>query len=116
MRFPADECFDERRAVQLRRAGHDVVRVLPFSGLTDLGVVTEAERHDRLLLTHDTDVGALAVRGGRPRTGVILVRAATSDLDEVSRRLSRLVESRARELAGRITVLSDSGVRTRVIG
>ena len=43
MRFLADECFDERLAAALRRAGHDVVRVPTGSGLDDLAVAGRAE-------------------------------------------------------------------------
>ncbi|MGH6886583.1 MAG: DUF5615 family PIN-like protein, partial [Geminicoccales bacterium] len=60
MRLLADECFDERLAVQLRSEGHDVVRVPAESGLDDLAIARRAEREDRVLLTQDPDFGAIA--------------------------------------------------------
>lgn len=115
MRFLADECFDERLAVRLRSASHDVMRVPARSGLDDLAVAGKAERDDRLLLTQDTDFGEVAVRHGRPRTGVILLCVAVTDPDGVADRLVRLVETSGQELAGRITVLTDRRIRSRPI-
>lgn len=76
MRLLADECLDERLAARLRLAGHDTARVPPQSGLDDLAVAALAEREDRVLLTQDTDFGAIAVRHGHPRTGVVILRAS----------------------------------------
>lgn len=116
MKFLADECFDERLAVLLRAAGHDVTRVPAGSGLTDLGVAEEAERGDRLLLTHDTDFGAVAVHGGRPSTGVILVRVAVVDPEALGVRLVRLVEGSGQQLFGGITVVGNLATRFRSFG
>ena len=75
MRLLADECFDERLVARLRSAGHDVVRVAVHSGLDDRAVAGLAEREDRVLLTQDTDFGAIAMKHGSPRTGMVIVRA-----------------------------------------
>ncbi len=115
MRLLADECFDERLARALRAAGHDVVRVAAQSGLDDLAVATRAEREDRVLLTHDTDFGGIALRHGQPRTGVVILRAAIVDLDRVAIRLLQLIAHAGDDLSGAITVLDDRGVRSRAI-
>jgi predicted nuclease of predicted toxin-antitoxin system len=116
MKLLADECFDERLAVQLRAEGHDVVRVPAGSGLNDLAVAELAEREDRVLLTQDTDFGAIALKRGSPRSGVVIVRASVGDIDRVARRLARLIERAGRDLSAAITVLDDRRVRSRPIG
>jgi predicted nuclease of predicted toxin-antitoxin system len=116
MKLLADECFDGRLAARLRSEGHDVVRVPAQSGLDDLAVATLAEREDRLLLTQDTDFGAIALKHSSPRTGVVIVRASVRDIERVARRLARLIERASGDLAAAITVLDDRGVRSRPIG
>jgi predicted nuclease of predicted toxin-antitoxin system len=116
MKLLADECFDGRLAARLRFDGHDVVRVPAQSGLDDLAVAMLAEREDRLLLTQDTDFGAIVLKHGSPRTGVVIVRASITDIDRVARRLARLIERASGDLAAAITVLDDRGVRSRPIG
>jgi predicted nuclease of predicted toxin-antitoxin system len=86
------------------------------SGLDDLAVAALAEREDRVLLTQDTDFGAIAVRHGRPNTGVVIVRASIVDIDRVAARLARLIERAGNDLPAAITVLDDRRVRTRPIG
>jgi predicted nuclease of predicted toxin-antitoxin system len=115
MRLLADECFDERLAVRLRDAGHDVVRIPAQSGLDDLGVARRAQRENRVLLTQDTDFGRIALRHGQPRTGVVILRAAVANLEGVAARLVQLVGRAGSDLSGAITVLDDRGVRSRPI-
>jgi predicted nuclease of predicted toxin-antitoxin system len=115
MRLLADECFDERLAARLRDAGHDVIRVPVRSGLDDLAVAKLAEREKRVLLTQDTDFGAIGLKHGSPRTGVVIVRASITDLDRVSERLGRVIEQVGDDLSGVITVLDERGVRKRPI-
>jgi predicted nuclease of predicted toxin-antitoxin system len=115
MRLLADECFDERLAVRLRDAGHDVVRIPPRSSFDDLAVARRAQQEHRVLLTQDTDFGRIALRHGQPRTGVVILRAAVRDLERVAARLIRLIERTGDDLADTITVLDDGGVRSRPI-
>jgi predicted nuclease of predicted toxin-antitoxin system len=115
MRLLADECFDERLAMRLRNAGHDLVRVPARSGLDDLAVAQRAQDEDRVLLTQDTDFGRIALRHGQPRMGVVILRAAVGDLEGVAARLLRLIEHAGDDLADAITVLDDGGVRSRPI-
>ncbi|MGH6896047.1 MAG: DUF5615 family PIN-like protein [Geminicoccaceae bacterium] len=115
MRLLADECFDERLAVQLRPEGHDVVRVPAESGLDDLAIARRAEREDRVLLTQDTDFGAIALKRGSPHTDVVIVRASVRDIERVPRRLARLIGRARGDLSAAITVLDDRGVRSRPI-
>jgi predicted nuclease of predicted toxin-antitoxin system len=106
---------DERLAVRLRDAGHDVVRVPAQSGLDDLAVAQQAQRQDRVLLTQDTDFGRIAVGHGQPLTGVVILRASVADLDRVAARLVHLIAHAGNDLANAITVLDDRGVRSRAI-
>jgi predicted nuclease of predicted toxin-antitoxin system len=116
MRLLADECFDERLVVRLRSAGHNVIWVPVHSGLDDRAVARLAESEDRVLLTQDTDFGAIATKHGSPRTGVVIVRASVTDIDRISGRLLRLIERSGRKLSAAITVVDKGRVRSRSIG
>lgn len=83
--------------------------------MSDLAVAARAEGEGRVLLTHDVDFGVIALREASPRSGVVLVRAPTSDLDHLAARLLRLANSSLRTFTGKIMVVSKSGIRTRSI-
>jgi predicted nuclease of predicted toxin-antitoxin system len=69
-----------------------------------------------VLLTQDTDFGSIAIRHGRPSTGVVIVRASITNIDHLAARLVRLIDRAGSGLVGAITVLDDRGVRARPIG
>jgi hypothetical protein len=69
-----------------------------------------------VLLTQDTDFGAIATKHGSPRTGVVVVRASVTDIDRIAGRLLRLIERSGRNLSAAIMVVDNRGVRSRPIG
>jgi hypothetical protein len=64
LRFLLDEDTERALASKLRRAGHDVQRVVDVDALgvdaADAEVRTYARRFDRILVTHDDDHDAVA--------------------------------------------------------
>lgn len=76
--FPllADENVHPQVIAGLRAAGCDVESVLEsgLGGTDDLGVVRHAFASGRVILTHDSDFGTLAVRAAEPIVGGIHLR------------------------------------------
>lgn len=64
LRFLLDEDTERALATKLRRAGHDVERVVDVdalgTGTADAEVRAYARRSDRILVTHDADHDAVA--------------------------------------------------------
>ncbi len=105
MRFFADECVDMRLVRALRADGHEVLE--PARGASDISVLAEASKAGCILLTADSDFGALLVRDGLSASGVICFRS-----DDVSRCLAA-VRDHVDDAEGAILVVTDTGVRTR---
>jgi len=75
-RFLADENIHTDVVSFLRDLGYDVldVREQGWSGPDDLSLIHEALQDSRVVLTHDSDFGALAVGAGEPIVGIIYLR------------------------------------------
>jgi predicted nuclease of predicted toxin-antitoxin system len=95
MRFLIDENLSWHLAELLTKAGHDAVHVrdLDAAGAPDTDVVALAARDDRVIISADTDFGALLAHSRSTKPSVILVRA--------------LVDRRPPELAGIIAANLD---------
>jgi predicted nuclease of predicted toxin-antitoxin system len=96
VRFLIDENVSWRVAELLTKAGHDAVHVrdLDAGGAPDTDVMTLALRDDRIIISADTDFGALLAHTRATKPSVILVRA--------------LIDRRPPELAGIIVANLDT--------
>jgi predicted nuclease of predicted toxin-antitoxin system len=96
MRFLIDENVSWRVAELLTKAGHDAVHVrdLDAEGADDQDVMALAARDERVIVSADTDFGALLAHTRATKPSVILVRA--------------LVDRRPAELAGIIAANLDT--------
>lgn len=76
MRFLIDESISRSVAERLRDAGHDVVHIgdLGLLGADDETVMATALDQERVLVTADTDFGALLALSGAAEPSVILFR------------------------------------------
>ena len=76
MRFLIDESLSQVVARRLTDAGHDAVHVgdVAMLGAADELVMAEARRGSRILVTADTDFGALLAVSGASDPSVILFR------------------------------------------
>lgn len=74
--FLADENFDPDVVAHFREHGWRIVSVhdAGLAGKPDLVVLDAAWSSRRVLLTHDSDFGELAVTASRPLVGVIYIR------------------------------------------
>lgn len=76
MRFLLDQNLSERLAELISEAGHDAIHVrsLELSTAPDEVILAHAEEEDRVLVSTDTDFGALLAAGHRRKPSVILFR------------------------------------------
>lgn len=108
MRFFADECVDHRIVRSLRSDGHEVLEPqFGTHGAPDASVLKAATAKDCILLTADSDFGALLFRDGMAAKGVFYFR---SDDPETC---IAAVQDHLDDVAGAIVVVTDNGVRKR---
>jgi predicted nuclease of predicted toxin-antitoxin system len=117
MRFLIDENLSWRLAELLTKAGHDAVHVrdLGAVGVPDVDVMTLATRDERVIISADTDFGALLAQSRAVRPSVILVRAL------VGRRppeLAGIIEANLDTIrehlnAGAVATFTRGGIRVR---
>jgi predicted nuclease of predicted toxin-antitoxin system len=76
--FPllADENVNPDVVRALAEEGHPITSVLAegLGGRTDVEVLRHAHAEGRVVLTHDSDFGALVMGSGEPFTGIIYLR------------------------------------------
>ena len=72
----ADENIHPEVISYLRGQGCDVVEIrgCGLIGADDLTIMRRALATDRVILTHDSDFGALAVASGEPTAGIVYLR------------------------------------------
>lgn len=60
----------------LRERGHDAVTVVEhgLAGRSDLDLIRTAREEGRVIVTHDSDFGTLAIRRGEPWSGIVYLR------------------------------------------
>lgn len=95
MKFLVDENLSPRLAELLIKSGHDAVHVrgLGAVGAPDTDVMDLAVRDERVIISADTDFGALLAHSRAAKPSVILVRA--------------LIDRRPPELAGTLVANLD---------
>jgi len=77
----ADENIDTDVVAFLRGIGCDIqtVHELGKSGVSDVDLLREAVAHNRIVVTHDSDFGTLAIVRGEPVTGIVYLRPGHID-------------------------------------
>lgn len=117
MKFLLDENLSPVLRDLLVESGHDVVHVrdLQMAGSTDEEVIAQAATLGRVLISADTDFGALLARTHTTEPSFILIRRASNRrAEEQSRLLTDNLELVADDLAvGAIVVLGEDVIRIR---
>ncbi|MBI1367576.1 MAG: hypothetical protein GC162_02865 [Planctomycetes bacterium] len=72
----ADENIPRALVAQLRTSGYDIVSVteIGLAGADDQSVLERAHTERRVVLTHDSDFGTMAIAGRIPFTGIVYLR------------------------------------------
>jgi len=107
-----DSCVAGAVVRRLRAEGHDVASVAespPDPG--DLAILNRAAAESRIIVTVDTDFGALIFRDGATRVGVLRLRSARAQ--ELADRVSALIAIHGDALAAGAFV-TDDGNKVRV--
>ncbi len=119
MRFLVDENLSPRVAELLVKAGHDAahVRDLQAASAPDSAVMTLAAEDDRVILSPDTDFGALLAQARATRPSVVLVREVMGlrPADLVSLVLGQLDVLAPHLDAGAIAAVTTTGIRVRTL-
>jgi predicted nuclease of predicted toxin-antitoxin system len=117
MKFLVDNNLSPTFARLLTEAGHDTVHVRDYgmTATSDDQVLSRAKAEDRVLVSADTDFGALLAASGAARPSVPLVRRLVgrratdmaaiilANLDQIADDLSR----------GAVVVIGDNSLRIR---
>lgn len=117
MRLLVDQNLARRVATLLVEAGHDAVHVADrgLSRAEDDEVLALALAEDRVLVSEDTDFGALLARSGDRLPSFVLIRTAeplTSD-DQAALLVANLPHAERDLEAGAIVVLGRGRMRVR---
>ncbi len=112
MRLLVDESTGKRLANMLSGAGHDVIfagDVMPAS--SDEDVLAKAESEGRILISDDKDFGELIVRLGKPVTGFILLRTASTNPEIRFGILAKILHEI--DVKGKLVVVKEERIRIR---
>jgi predicted nuclease of predicted toxin-antitoxin system len=116
VRFLVDEALQDLVADRLLAAGHDAthVRALGMQGAIDDNVLAHAAEEQRVLVTTDTDFGAILALSGASIPSVLLLRGVGDSVDERADAVTRALAVVEHDLArGAIVVIERDRVRLR---
>ena len=116
MEFLADENVPRPIIQRLRRDGLDVRSVYEENaGTDDTCVLAIAEQTGLILITQDHDFGELTILQRRPVAGILLLELARLSLREQVERVASFLTAGSPVLAGKLTVLEPTRIRTRAL-
>lgn len=117
MRFLVDQCLSTEVARGLSAAGHDAVHVADcgLSRADDEVILERAESEQRVVVSGDTDFGALLADAGAPVVSAILYRRRTRRRphEQLVVVLTNLAAIEADLDAGAVVIIEDGGMRVR---
>jgi predicted nuclease of predicted toxin-antitoxin system len=116
MRFKIDENLHDEIAAIFIREGHDVhtVRDEGLRGTDDTTLAEHCVRESRVLVTLDLDFADIRIFPPTSHCGIIVLRVADQSRAHVRGVISRMLTLLKQEpLAGRLWIVSESGVRIR---
>ena len=114
MNLLADECVPHAVVERLRADGHVVASIGETRpGIRDEEVLALALTTGAPLLTIDMDFGELVFRDQRPSGGVVLLRLEGLSNQLKAEIVKRIVRDNGAQFAGKFTVVSPGGIRTR---
>lgn len=114
MKFLANENFSLASVLLLRKDGFDVTSISELNpGISDLEVLEMAMKESRIILTHDSDYGAIIFKLGlKPPEGVIYFRLDKFQPEEPALILMEALKTDLR-MDNTLTVIDRSSIRQR---
>lgn len=99
----------------LREVGVDVLDIKEqnWVGMPDEDILSHAYKQGRVVITHDSDFGRLAVLAGKPLVGILYLRPAEIQVARTIEKLSRLFASNVHCHPPFIIVVQGKKVRIR---
>ncbi|MFA9430766.1 DUF5615 family PIN-like protein [Egicoccus sp. AB-alg2] len=117
MRLLVDENLSPRLITTLQRAGHDAVHVLDagLGNTDDADILVAAAEQHRVIVTADTDFGALLAARGTPTPSVVTLRSSDHlTPDEQARLVVAALTQIGQELEdGAVASLTPERIRLR---
>jgi predicted nuclease of predicted toxin-antitoxin system len=116
-KFLTDENVSPKVVSFLRSRGFDVsdIKETGLYGLSDREILARAHAEERIVVTHDSDFGMLAINQGVPFTAIIYIRLRNLTPDAVIGVVDRLFETGFEVTNGMLLVLEEDRVRIRSI-
>ena len=116
--FLADENIHPEVVAELRKRGIEVLTVseIGLSGESDTAVLKYAYQHQRVVLTHDSDFGTLAIARQEPIIGILFLRPGHIQSEFTIATIDTLITSNVEVVPPFIVAAIRKGkiVRTRV--
>ncbi len=113
MKFLANENLPMGVIMELRKLGHDILRVDEVKkGMKDLDVLNLSAKEKRILITFDKDFGELVVKEGKKSNGVILLRIHPESLNLIKDNLIKVFE-KVFDLENKFIIIEENKIRER---
>lgn len=116
-RILTDENISPRVVIFLREAGFDVsdIKEMHKFGITDKVVLEIAHSENRIVITHDSDFGMLAINQGVPFIAIIYIRLKIPSAESVINALRKFLETDIKISNGMLAVIEEDRIRLRTV-